>query len=230
MVKASLAFLLVAAAFPVPLAAQPGNPNPGVIPPSIGSDYGGLSAAWWKWTLETPAAVNPVLDDSGANCGVNQSGPVFFLAGSLGDTGVPVIRICTLPAGKRLFFPVATAFYSAEGTFEEMQQLATALVQDMQEMRVVINGKPVQHIGRYWALSPNFTINLPDDNLYGAPAGAYEPSAAAGYYLLLAPLPAGSHQLEIYARFSFGAEVQVLYTLHVQGPGAKAVTSLKGIL
>ena len=65
------------------LAAQ--NPNPGVLPPDshpFGKTYGEWSNAWWQWAYSIPAPNNPVLDTTGANCDVGQSGQVWFLAGS----------------------------------------------------------------------------------------------------------------------------------------------------
>ena len=38
-----------------------------------------LGAKWWKWVLEIPTPINPLID---ANpCNVNQHGLFFFLAG-----------------------------------------------------------------------------------------------------------------------------------------------------
>jgi hypothetical protein len=71
------------------------------------SHPGGLSyqqwgAKWWQWVLSIPASINPILDTTGANCDVDQSGPVWFLAG-----GPPIAeRNCTIPAGKMIFFPI----------------------------------------------------------------------------------------------------------------------------
>src|SRR5258706_16430044 len=52
------------------------------------------TAEWWQFILSLPAAANPLLD-TGAQCAVGQRGPVWFLAGSLGEV---VTRTCTVPA------------------------------------------------------------------------------------------------------------------------------------
>jgi hypothetical protein len=70
---------------------------------TYGTTYGELSAKWWPWLLSMPAAVNPNLDQSGANCALGQYDDVWFLAGAFGGT---VVRACTVPAGKPLFFPL----------------------------------------------------------------------------------------------------------------------------
>src|SRR5947209_20498630 len=78
--------------------------NTGVVPVSGNeATYSELSAEWWQWLLGIPANMNPNLDTTGEFCDVDQSGPVWFLAGAFGGK---FERACTLPAGKRLFFPV----------------------------------------------------------------------------------------------------------------------------
>ena len=39
---------------------------------------------WWQWAVGVPAPNNPLLDPTGANAGVNNNGPVFFVAGVTG--------------------------------------------------------------------------------------------------------------------------------------------------
>jgi hypothetical protein len=179
------------------------NPNPGVIPPDShahGLTYGEWSARWWEWALEQPAALSPLADTTGANCAVGQSGSVWFLAGTFGLT-VPVTRMCTIPPGKTLFFPIANAFYSAEGTFAEMQARAIADVNTATNLSVTVDGKPLNGVKLPRALSPDFTLDLPPGNIFDAPPDAYKPSAADGYYIMLTPLTPGTHTIQIKAQF-----------------------------
>jgi len=78
---------------------------------SGGNDYGDWSVLWWQWLLSIPAAANPALDSTGANCGQKQAGPLWFLAGNFG--GPAVTRDCTVPAGKSIFFPLVNAIFGA---------------------------------------------------------------------------------------------------------------------
>jgi len=68
-----------------------------------GLSYGQWSAKWWQWVWSIPKPLNPIFDTTGANCGVDQSGPVWFLAGT---SGTSVVRNCVVPAGKMIFFPI----------------------------------------------------------------------------------------------------------------------------
>src|SRR5690348_896589 len=114
-ILSSLAAVLT---FAAPVYSQ--NPNPGVIPPNAaphGKTYGEWSAAWSKWAYEAPDGKNPVLDTTGANCAVGQSGHVWFLAGTffVGPQTGPAVRTCTIPPGQMLFFPIGNGFCVEEG-------------------------------------------------------------------------------------------------------------------
>src|SRR5262249_651342 len=72
--------------------------------------YSTLAAGWWEWALTQPASTNPILDTTGANCGVGQSGLVFYLAGNFGGSSS---RTCTVPYGKTIVFPILNGAYFA---------------------------------------------------------------------------------------------------------------------
>src|SRR5688572_29198623 len=61
--------------------------NPRIFPPQsqpYGKAYNEWSAAWWQWAGSIPAANHPILDQTGDDAAVNQSGKVWFLAGTFG--------------------------------------------------------------------------------------------------------------------------------------------------
>jgi len=103
LVLAGVAMLVISSA---PVGAAP-NPNPGVFPPTVnpyGTSYDEWADRWWQWVDAIPMSSNPMIDPTGANCAVGQSGPVWFIAGSPGGS---YERSCTVPAGKGVFFPVS---------------------------------------------------------------------------------------------------------------------------
>ena len=71
-----------------------------------GLSYSEWSAKWWQWILQVPAATNPNLDATGADCGQGQSGNVWFLAGSFGTLPSPIDRHCTIPTGTSVLLAV----------------------------------------------------------------------------------------------------------------------------
>jgi hypothetical protein len=83
--------------------------TPGVVAPNkktAGASYAEWGNRWWQWFDSIPASVHPFPDTTGVNCAQNQSGPVWYLAGSP-DLDDDVVRSCTVPAGKYIFFPLA---------------------------------------------------------------------------------------------------------------------------
>jgi hypothetical protein len=78
---------------------------------------------------------------------------------------------------------------------------------------VTIDGETVEPF--YAESTYAFSLTLPEDNVFGAPAGVYEAAAAAGLHVLLLPLPRGHHELRIQG--SIGeATVDVIYHLTVK--------------
>src|SRR3954453_11906827 len=106
------ALLIAAALVPTRQAKAEGNGNPSVIPSNArpyGQSYVEWSNAWWQWAFSLPVPAgnpeaHPLFDPTGASCGAGQSGSVWFLAGSF--AGRTVVRNCTIPTGKAIFFPI----------------------------------------------------------------------------------------------------------------------------
>jgi hypothetical protein len=200
-----------------PSAAHAGNRNPRVIPPQT-TAYGGysqLAAAWWQWILQTPGSTSPLSDTNGEFAAVNQSGPVWFLAGNSGGTSE---RTVTVPAGKALFFPVLNAFDTEDGTVPEMRAGLAALIDTASDMDVEIDGKSIGNLTSYREQSVEFAIDLPADNIFGDPtlAGHYEPVVDDGIYLLVAPLRVGAHTIHFHGTTTLtGFTLDVTYHLTV---------------
>lgn len=199
------------------------NTNPQVLPPqarAFGKTYGEWAAAWWQWALSIPAAENPVTDGTGEFCHVGQSGPVWFLAGNFGGA---TVRDCTVPAGRALFIPinnVAWIGFPGDPTDEDfIRDLLAFFVDHATDLACEIDDRPIQNIKEnYRVKSPIFEVELPDGNLYGAPAGVYAPCIDDGYYLMHAPLPVGEHTIHIHSLIpDFGGPaIDVTYNLTVR--------------
>lgn len=195
--------------------AQAGNPNPGILPPdssAFGQRYGEWAADWWTWVINEAGA--PLMDATGADCGLGQSGPVWFLAGSwIG----PVERECAVPAGRALFFPIQNiAFLGYEDdpwpyypyTDEADARAGLAATNDASGGRsAAIDGVPVADLDRYRVTSPVFGAVWPDwQTLY--------PNVDDGWYLLVAPLSAGEHEISFTG---WDGDQDILYHLTVTG-------------
>lgn len=193
-----------------------------ILDPSMdhyGMSYQEWAAAWWQWVYALPATGHPLFDPTGASCQAGQSGEVFFLAGNL--TPEAVTRQCTIGADKALFFPVVNVTADNAGldpadyqTDMQWQQQVVAFIDGIDDMSVTIDGElhgkaelfPAYRVGIYQS-----TYEVPENDsvydFFGYPVnvvGTVDPTFGDGVYLMLAPLPAGAHEIVIYA-FDGGA-------------------------
>ena len=197
--------------------------NPGIAPIQSsphGKTYSAWPADWWDWALGSPASVHPLLDATGVNCGVNQSGQVWFLGGRLFGSG-PIIRECTVPAGQSLFFPLINTFIGAflddppAQRTEAFLRAAVDCVKDAEFPLVEIDGVAVDNPKQYLEESVLFDLFLPAEGLFGELT--LSPSVDKGFYLFLNPLTPGAHTIKWQASSAdcgFGQDIT--YNLTVE--------------
>ena len=186
-------------------------------PPVYGKTYGEWGAEWWTWASSFPSGMNPVQDETGELCDLGQSAPVWFLAGSFGVTGVE--RSCTVPAGTAIFFPLVNATWvefpgDEIFTDEDIRYLLATAVGDIAcQLRATVDSTiaPIFGGGEVpapvtdWqrpvvrAQSPKYQADLPEGNIFGAPAGLNPRMIAEGYWVMLPPLSPGQHVVTLNA-------------------------------
>lgn len=170
--------------------------------------YGEWAGKWIQWATSIPVDRNPVLDVTGEFAGEGQEGSVWFLAGTMGDTGV--VRECTIPRGKALFFPLLNYWFfncrDENYSVQEMRAVLESLVDDWCVLELVVDGRPVENLADYRVASPAFGIDVPENNIHvnfcnagQAPAGEYAPVVTDGFYYMLKPFWFGRYH-EIYMR------------------------------
>jgi hypothetical protein len=220
--------LIVGLTIPItkPLAQSGGNP--GVIPRNArpyGLTYGDWSARWWQWTISIPAATNPLLDATGANCAEGQTGQVWFLAGTGGG---PATRTCTIPPGKAIFFPILNIVFGS-GVFDcdptnpgvpcdvaTLRANAASIMDNPILLEAEVDGRSLQNLNAYRAFSPVFSITHPPDSIYGVPPGTYTPQISDGYWVMLAPLSVGAHTIHFKGVVDFfGTPFETEVTYHL---------------
>jgi hypothetical protein len=214
-VAASVAALIILA----PMAAAPArvNAGTGVAPVKShphGRTYAEWAAAWWQWAVGIPVDENPITDPDGRFGLTDQSGSVYFLAGAFGGTAE---RSITIPTGKALFFPIlnslwwapddvddATAYVegvlgldAADFTDEELvRMLAAAQVSGVESMSLLVDGRPVDNVLDYYFETDAFSLTDTDlIDSFGGEIGQPNTAFAAGYWVMLNPLPPGEHTI-----------------------------------
>ncbi|WP_239380614.1 hypothetical protein [Frankia sp. CIT1] len=204
-----LALAVIAAGAVTGLIATPASASStfSVVQPHqryAGKTYGQWSAAWWQWAVSAPDPDSPLNDPTGENCAVNQSGPVWFLAGTPGTSSPS----CTVPAGKAILFPVITAECSSvekNGTTEaELRACAANYINHATALHASVDGTPID-LGpagsRFRFQSPFFRICfVPDNPIY--PDGGKGRSVSDGVWVLLRPLPPGQHEINFTGTIS----------------------------
>jgi hypothetical protein len=203
MLLALFAFVIVYSQSGIPFthaSEDSGNSrNVSVFPPDAkpyGLTYGEWTAKWWQWIFSMPEEENPAIDDTGENCANNQSGPVWFLAGTFGGA---VTRECTIPSDKAILYSIInvecdSAADPAFDTESELRSCAKADQDTVITKEIIIDGVNIGNLDSYRFQSPLFNLTFPENNVAGiAPQTAK--AVSDGYWILLEPLPPGTHEI-----------------------------------
>ena len=156
------------------------------------------SEAYLQWIAAFARGSSPVSDTTGALCAAKQQGDVWFLATTDG-TG-PVERSCSIPAGKTLFVPLATTLERSgnkEPVCESMARIAAGSLTHVSQLAMTIDGFSVDNMESH---------RIPTGDCFALGARQFPPSRAKtavadGWYVMLAPLPPGSHTIVVNARY-----------------------------
>lgn len=184
--------------------------------PQYGKTYAQWAEAWnqyWQ-SFTPPDCSSPIDDPTGAICQRYQDpeSPVFFLTGT---NGGPVVRTdCQVPAGKALFFPLVEANNDNSGLpasqqftddtlksytqteFDGMEANSLELSVDGERVAGLDAGvvPPTRCMTHFDAASNRYQCDA-----QAAPTQGDFPGYLAGYWALLAPLPAGEHTIHFVA-------------------------------
>jgi hypothetical protein len=200
------------------------------------SPYGTSMERWgelaWKWIYRQPAGSNPLLDQTGASCGVDQQGPVWFLASVIpGGPQFEGERSCTIPQNKALLVQTSAflndypcpdpAFQPAPGQslYDFLIGPAKAFVDTVFFLEVTIDGVPQPDMLRY-RFTSNDLFNIKGDlslqtTLDGCITGEQQPAVADGYLFMVKPLSRGQHTLVWRQKDSFGMTGDTTLTWHL---------------
>ena len=176
----------------------------------------------WAWAMSSPCSSNPVNDVDGSRAGNNQSGAVFFLAGT---SQSPSLRTITIPAGKEIFFPVFnviydypcpdTSFHPAPG--ESLEHLlvtgAATSMDKVSKLEVTLDGAALKNPETYrFATELYYFTGNPDLANCFDPCitGTSQAGVSDGYWVMLKALSKGAHQLHFHGEVTEWGWVQDL--------------------
>jgi hypothetical protein len=227
MKKLRLALVVAIALMGTEAAATAAAASKSIVIPPRQESYGQLGALWWKWVLSIPAVQNPLFDTTGADCAVDQRGGRWFLVGSPGGA---VTRSCTLPAGKKIFFPIISVendYPCPDPTFQPApgQSLkdfltigAVTAINQARHLHASLDGATIPILAGYRGTSNMYSF-AGDPSLTAifdpCITGSQQKAVSDGYWLLLAPLSSGRHTLR-FGGSLFGHPESATYRLTVQ--------------
>ena len=217
------------------LRSEQSNPNPMLYPEDSKVDGRSL-ARWsellWTWIYSAPIDHVPLLDPTGADCAVNQNGPVWFLAAVPGSSlGTDVTRTCTIPRNKSVMVQLASTlndypcpdpnFHPAPG-----QSLYDFLISPIKPLfdgetgfSVTLDGVPIIDPLSYRFTSDdvfhfkgNATLN---PNFDPCVTGKRQEGVTDGFYLMFKPLSPGDHVIVIDGHDMEGVPVRLTHRLTV---------------
>src|SRR5439155_15287110 len=197
----------------------------------------GWAAGFWQWFLAIPSSSSPAFNPD--FCDAGQSGPVWFLVSGTST------KMCSIPAGTALFVPMFTyendypcpdtTFHPPAGQSLEdfLREGAQAIVSFVTAIDVRVDGVSVSNPFAYRTTSSlyTFTGDLSLQSTFdGCITGTPQQAVTDGYWVLLAPLSAGTHDVFTGVTLTFPdgrtSEQSMDYTLTVsEGKGGKSTQS-----
>ncbi|EUC18438.1 hypothetical protein [Paraburkholderia hospita] len=199
----------------------------------LGMTYGDWSAAWWQFYLQIPNVKNShpfAATDSACNNGNQPAGPVSFLAAVGSQTSPPpqIVRICNVPQGSPILFPIVNNEVSNLETKGGDADLRTGAALPFKlltppTMNVSLDGVSIGSLSQFRFESPVFPFTAPSplpnfffytrtvSNNSSSPV-----SVSDGYWIAIKPLPVGQHTLSFSASIPGIININMLYYLTVQ--------------
>jgi hypothetical protein len=205
----------------------------------VADTYEDQAQKWTQWAIGLPhSTTSPIADETGEFCGLDQSGKVWYLAGTFGG---PVERTCTIPANRHLFFPLINRWvinpYTdiddevaqqelidfATGYFAENRAATCSLTLRLDGEDLL--GDDLEDLDEelYVDVLEPWLLDINPDNWatqYGFEGGP-TPAVTDGHFALLRPLEPGEHVLELGGSTCDGDEIDfetfATYHLTVEG-------------
>ncbi|SFS18826.1 hypothetical protein SAMN05216570_3826 [Dyella sp. OK004] len=164
-----------------------------------------------QWLYAQPFDKNPFFDQTGANCGVGQDGPVWYLAPIASPMmSGSLTRSCTIPRDKAILLMVgfvSDTYPCPDPNFGPApgQSLYDFLVADskkymmMMSLNVTLDGRPIHDALDYQYISENVFSVKGDPSLQSSfdscITTSWQPDLNNGYYMLFRPLSPGQHTI-----------------------------------
>lgn len=179
-----------------------------------------------RWMLSTPFGINSAnLTESGANCGVNQEGPAWFL---LGPGGLPNFSVqCDVPYGRPIFMPALGITWQhgcpapwpqlppGQSVEAFLRGLTSEFVDGIAQISMTLDGRPLR-LRR--AATGVFAFTAAQDWIAVDPCNTGSPQVALadGYWVLIDPPAPGRHTINLKVTHPWIGSVDGTWTINVK--------------
>jgi hypothetical protein len=174
---------------------------------------------WWKWALSLPSDANPFTHPDGSFAGMNNNGPIYFIAGQSQTNEFNV------PAGKPLLVPIRNfvdtppeflpsgALSFTDPAIKGTESSNCAIFnRSISNLEADIDGKPISNLLSHLENTSFFDAGTaaagtlavdPTYSLDVAPVGTHlDPAKSTGYWLMIDHLSPGEHTLHFAASWN----------------------------
>lgn len=176
----------------------------------FGQSYGYWTVKWWRWFLSIPKSNNPALDESGKHAHINQpAAHVWFLAGKIAnENGYLPYRLCRLPEGRSVLFPVINfeanpLEYRELKTDRDVIERVRIEEDSITRKECSVNGKPVPP-QRVKSEPLIFELRLDEESVLSVKGGGTTFASADGYWVFLKPLARGNYTVSFEGSCKYG--------------------------
>jgi len=210
------------------------NPSP-VLFPKQSRPFGADLATWAdresQWAYAQPFAHNPVLDQTGADCAVGQSGPVWFLPRIAGPRVFSGTRSCVIPADKAILLEIGAyvdpypcpdpAFHPAPGQslYDFLIADAGAFMDGVNRLEVSLDGQAFGDVLSYrfhsaalFSLTGDLSLRPTFDPCI---TGSPQPAIVDGFFMMFKPFDPGLHTIRVFGTDVRGANKTYTYHLTI---------------
>jgi len=210
------------------------NPNPALFEKNA-HPYGANMIIWGErasqWMWGTPLDHNPLLDQTGADCGVGQQGPVWFIPPIAGPRVFSGSRTCTLPPQRAIFLVVGVdindypcpdpSFQPAPGQslYDFLIETDKLVMDSVNFLAVSLDGQEISDVLSYRFISDDLFYVKGDPSMQAVDAcitGSPQPAIMDGFFLMFKPLGRGEHTIVVRGTNTFGADKTFTYNLTVE--------------
>lgn len=180
-----------------------------------GQSYVKWTENWWQWAFSIPKDQNPITDKTGENCGKEQEGPVWYLAGTTGNIS-NARRTCVIPQGKSILFPIIVSQFSrSEMPTMGIQELKRFTAKDIDQtsfLEVMVDDLKLNDLSRY-RIQSRFHLDMVRRNIWDVKSGPTE-AVSDGFWVFLKPLGQGKHRIKFHG-IEPNFETRVTYNINV---------------